>query len=272
MRHTVIIPHRNRGEDLAACLASINSSARRSDMDDYEVVVVDTQSEHEPESTVSVRVVSDNEPLDTVLIGHEEIPAYSKTRALNIGIEASTGHFLTFLDADSIVGQDFMGPWREPLLGLENESPELGVAFYTKVCYRVRLLPRERFDPMAPYNAQDHFKDYEHFPITAEFYGSAAGGKNWPEDPEPMRVFGSSQFTITRETLGDLRFNEEYLGAGYEDIEMNRRIARHYKTDYRALLVTEPARSILQVQTIERAEDWHIPRYATHNQRMYEST
>ncbi len=271
MLHSIIIPHRNRNAELAACLASVISSARRCGVNfkSFEILVVDTQSDEAPERFDRTEIIHDDAPLEMVEVNGRKVPAYSKTRALNIGIEAARGQFLTFLDADSIVGRHFMRPVLPIVFatGVNGTIPKL-----TKLCYRVRLLPREKFDPYAPFNAQDHFKDYEHYPITAEFYGSPTGGKNWPTDPDPRLVFGNSQQTIPRKNLCNVRFNERYVGAGYEDIEFNRALARKWKSRYRAKMVTEPECSILQIQTIDRADDWWIPERATHNQRLYETT
>jgi len=87
--------------------------------------------------------------------------------------------------------------------------------------------------------------------------------------------FGNSQFAITREKLGDLRFNEEYEGAGYEDIWMNREIWRKYGLEYRTIEATEPAYNMLHLahpRDEKNMPGWREKEYLNRNKRRYDRT
>ena len=75
--------------------------------------------------------------------------------------------------------------------------------------------------------------------------------------------------------LGDLRFDEEYEGAGFEDIAFNRAIWRQHYTTYRADMPTEPERCILHISHSRLCSEqphWRHPEFLTRNMRRYYET
>lgn len=171
---------------------------------------------------------------------------FCKSRFLNAGIGTATGNILLFLDADAIVPPRFF----ETIHRLDDPT-------LTKLCYRVRRIPQTEVDHLLTEPDQrqfltDIFSHYDDYPLAHEGYGRPTW--NRPKQPrEP--VFGNSQFAIRRETLGDLRFDEEYVGRGYEDLDMNLRIWEKYGEAYRAEIVTDSDHALLHIT--DKSHDAH---------------
>lgn len=276
---SIIIPHRNRHRDLELCLWSIERSACDVVSEHYEIIVVDSGSS--PSITVppNGRVIEDICP-----------PAlFNKPRCQNLGIEAAQGDVLSFLDADMLVGRHWVTHGAYVL----GNDPRL-----TKLCYRVRQLKLDREDlpararpstdgeanpgrVWAAMNGEvdrEHvvdrwFSHYERFTRCVETYGSATG-----EGPDGKKVrpgegmpFGNSQFSIRRDVLGDLRFDEAFAGAGFEDIWMNREIARR-ADEYRSKIVTWPEGALLHIcheRPMKEGSGWCEPEANRANERRY---
>lgn len=185
---------------------------------------------------------------------------FNKPYLQNIGIEQSNGDVLTFLDVDCMVGDYFFDAAERAL------SPRI-----TKVCYRVRPLAAEALDKAEadPKYLDRCFDAYDTFdPPRFEAY-QMPNMNNQVRQAGPL--FGNSQFSISREKLGDLRFDERFEGAGFEDIEFNKRIWEHYEDKYHATLVDDADHAILDIQN-EREPDWHDPSRRALNEEMFEES
>ena len=149
-------------------------------------------------------------------------------------MEAAKGAVLTFLDADAIVGSCFM----QGVQWLQASS-------LTKLCYRVRYIrPKDTLN----------WADYDDYTLAFEAYGDpmnnlAEKHQKGPIDFDAAPVFGNSQFSITRRMMDDLRWDEEYVGRGFEDVAMNRAIWRKYP-GYTAAIMRHPAYAMLHM--------WHL--------------
>jgi len=247
LRHSIIIPHRNRLEYLRLCLWALRRSAEACGQSNYEIIVVDNRSILLPNPQQRLRVVKDD----------RRMPVFNKPMLLNRGMDEANGEVLTFLDADAVVGKEWMA-CQQSLV----DDPGL-----TRLCYRGRGLPesylvtsngdlRERIDAA--------FGRYGRFPLKHEARGEP---QTTCLKGEPL--FGNSQFSIRRDVLGDLRWNEEYEGAGFEDMWMIREIWRRAGDGYRAVIPAEPQRSIFLIEHRQDQHDWRTDAALAANRQRY---
>jgi len=260
MCHSIIIPHRRRFWHLSACLRSIKRSADAHGITAYEVVVVNDS----PDDLLNMLLFDRHLRICSI---HRPGHLFNKPLLQNIGIELATGDVLSFLDADAIVGRDWMQNVVDRLDGL------------TKLCYRVRSLP---LDISALAGSDDNafdaavleaFRNWDS--LLPNDYPLAFEGRGKPETSAPYGepLFGNSQFSIRRDVLGDLRFDEEYVGAGYEDIAFNREVWRKYGDAYLAEMPTEGERCLLHINH-HRVDQpaWRNTRFRTANFERYHGT
>jgi len=265
--NSIIIPHRNRNRQLALCIWSIAMSAVTCDVDDWEIVVVDNGSDYPPlASRRHVRVVRDL----------TEMPVFNKSRLLNLGIHEAAGDVLTFLDADALVGATWL-EW--PLLAFA-ACPDL-----VRLCYRVRYYPSlsdlTGDDTQKDAECQRAFREIERDrqPVANRLFardydcldhGWEATGHPGHNSIEPGRsIHGNSQFSIRREHLGDLRFDEEYAGHGLEDLDFNQQIFAKFGKDYWGYLATDPQRNLIHLRHTYQT-DWKAPYSYAQNAERYQ--
>jgi hypothetical protein len=271
MRHSIIIPHRNRNRQLYQAIWSIERSARASGLTDYEVVLVDHRSLQLPDVPMPCRYVICDDPYGVL----------NKNRLLNLGLDAARGEILSFLDADMLVGRKWMAGTQQAL-----SCPNAP----TRLAYRVRhlkvndqahqnsdlvLCRLERYDGDDEAKAailDNWFHDYGKFTKAFEAYGDPEAG-NKPRVRKP--VFGNSQFSIRRDVLGGLRFDELFQGAGYEDIHTAWAIWQRAGAAYQGAIFTDPDHALLHIWHGPRIEqgaegsDWYPPGANMKNQDLY---
>jgi predicted glycosyltransferase involved in capsule biosynthesis len=251
LQYSIIIPHRKREKNLNACLQRLEDVMPPFWDEDVEAVVVNERADGDLE-------LPDRQLLHVRVINVDRTgELFNKPRLQNIGINESTGRILTFLDADALVGDRFF-----------HAASIATSRRLTKVCYRVRRLPEDFAETMEndSHALRIAFDHYEEYPEMHEAYGSAHLWmfNGWP-------VFGNSQFTIERVKLGGLRFNEEYEGAGYEDIWMNREIHRQYGKRYQALIFTDADHAMFHIAN-RRENDWWEPEANVRNRERYKNS
>ena len=215
MYHSIIIAHRD-WPALRQCLASIALSARACNRNRYEIIVADDGSLYsKPPDAPNLRVVS-----------VPRVDPFNKSILLNLGIEAARGNVLTILDADMLVNVGFMNAPAALF-----QDPGL-----SKLCYRVRDLDDDAALALeeagvSPASVEATFANYDKSPRAFEARGLPHTNS---VRPAQQPLFGNSQFSVRREMLGDLRYDEGYLGRGYEDIDLNLRLWQqegdHYRT------------------------------------------
>lgn len=196
------------------------------------------------------------------------MPVFNKSRLYNVGIERTTTDVLTFLDADMLVGERFMGG-----VDILHERPEIH-----KLCYRVRRLPRKvsarwlDATPKAwPALAHQTFADWKHFQLEWEAYCHPLEDNPKNHAYHPTKAHGNSQFSVRREVMGDLRYDERYEGHGREDLDFNIRFANRFGDDYRGHLRTEPEYGLLHLWHPKDMPGWDGPEFLhSHQQLMKE--
>lgn len=277
MHHSIIIPHRDRLESLRLTLWGLGRSARRCKVTDYEVLVVDdgvvaeTRRVARESQCYGVKVLTGPPP------GRRQ---FNKPKLLNHGIEMARGKVLTFLDADMIVGEKFM---RAPMALASPEAPTL-------LGYRVRHL-----SPDAVQQVHAHAGDLDALDLmirswtrsepfstwarATEQYWNPAPKPSIDQGKEPVpfgpHAFGNSQCSIRRDILGDLRFDESYECAGYEDISFVREVWRKHRPRYTGLILTDPDYALLHLfhpRPLEAGHPWNDPDANAANQERYHRT
>jgi len=266
--HSIIVPQRNRVRELRQTLWSIHNAANAA-RDEFEVIIVHA-NQFRMMHGVDVDIVDSMHPR-----------VFNKPRLLNLGIEAAKGDLLTFLDADMIVGPHWLHATQKRML--HTKAPP------TRLCYRVRQLRFEdsKSTDSTSYHEQtlqcweqaerqktrtDLLEDVcsraECFAIAAEGYGRP----EWTNKPNTRTpVFGNSQWSILRDVLGDLRFDEAYEGAGFEDLDMIDTIW-YTVPDYRGEILTKPEDILYHLHHARPSvlgNDWCDPKLNLANQRRY---
>ena len=255
MKHTIIIPHRNRLAHLGDCLASIERSAASLGLSttDFEVVIAHA-GRHAEISTGIPQWGFIGE-----LVCHEApMPVFNKSKLLNLGIEAAEGDVLTFLDADMIVGPR----WLEgvDLLGRDLLTERR----LSRLCYRVRNAP----PGVAPADEMFAEPAWSRLERGYEAYGNPGFNATAGQEPPNQEPWGNSQFSIPREVLGDLRFDEGYEGRGFEDLDFLYRLWGRDKRGYHAALLTDGPHALLH-QAHGHAADWKTDEIVSRNLRRF---
>lgn len=258
MKHSIIIPHRNRLPFLRLCLWSLHRSAVECHVPEWEweAVVVEGGPAGDVNGLASSNIRIVREPIDG---------PFNKCRLLNRGIEAVDGDIFTFLDCDAIVGRRFM----ECVARLEDPSIH-------RVCYRVRYLcvsfllwitevaDRSPFvdSLFASYNKSNVYR------LGWEAYGTH-DLNTWTDDPT-RQPWGNSQWSVRRETLGDLRFDEGYVGHGQEDLDMLCRCEARWGKEYRGVIFTDPDHAMFHIES-RHLNDWRDGALLKQNNARYKA-
>lgn len=248
MFHSIIIPAKGRDANLRLCLESLWTSSRICGHAANWEVVIATDSDTLPILQHPNRIA---------WIPPIEGP-FNKNRLLNAGINCSNSDVLTFLDADCVAPPRFL----ESVIRLVAD-PTL-----TKLCYRVRRMNEaDSAALLASGDIPAAFARYDDFHLAHEGYGEP--DHHMPIHPRGL-VFGNSHFSIRREVLADLRFDEEFQGRGYEDVHFNWQIWRRYFDSYKAEIVTDADHAVLNLANPPTVnEDWGPGDWNNRNFKRY---
>lgn len=182
---SIIIPVYNREEHLRLCLEAL--SQQNIPSEEYEIIVIDDGSQD------GSAAVADKFGAKTFRTSNRGPAA-----ARNIGIENAGGDILIFLDSDILVSRDYLQEVRERhsrtnsllLLGARRHLPE-GITNPSEA--PVSLDSREKL---------------------LRRYSYCLTHMNCP-----WSVAYTCNFSISRNFLGNIRFDESYAGWGLEDID-----------------------------------------------------
>jgi glycosyltransferase involved in cell wall biosynthesis len=232
--NSIIIPHRKRLPALTRCVNSILNSPAVID-NQFEIIVV-----HNGADVPSF-------PGVTVIANTDDMPVFNKCRLLNQGIDAAQGDILTFLDCDMVVGSRWL------------DAVRVDWDAVMRVCYRVRNINGKRFE--------SGVWRWEALPKAYEAYGEVQNDRRY--DIEPVGLpWGNSQFSIHRKWLGDLRYDENYIGRCYEDLDFLVRFQSRYKRNCTAIFYGDEQHGLLHVEH-EREPDWEHRPSRTENRRRF---
>ena len=265
IKHSFIIPHHNRESHLAVCLGSLMAAMGDED-EDYEVIIAGTIKQL-PWSLDKSRIVfRETDPFAKTELGVNEPPPFHKTKLLNVALDAAHGKTITFLDADAVVGPKF----RENLARLEDDT-------LTKLAYRVKYAAFTEWAVDAGKQwlwAFEHWDDLAGCSTAFEAYGTADNNCSRLDpltDCAPWgKPFGNSHFSIRRDKLGDLRFDERYIGRGYDDIHFNRLIAEAHGDAYRCQIITDGPHALFNIKH-PQSDCFCAGRWNERNRRLYYS-
>jgi hypothetical protein len=284
--HSIIISHRNRHANLQVCVWSLQRSARLCGVDEYEIVIVDNGSTPPPTAAALTTGGSTSSPDDPrgcdashIRIVHDrrDMPIFSRAQLMNAGIDAAgtvgrTGEarrprgddVLTALDADAIMGRYWI-----------RAADLLADGALTKVTYRLRHLRAQttrilqsHWPPPAAL-IDEFFQRYEMFQRSPETLGSGELGVY--ETGNRGSIYGTSHFSIRRDVLDDLRYDERYVGWGSEDLDLNRRLVRRAGDNYNAYLETRPHWAALLLWH-PYGPDWYSPERQRANYDMFRAS
>lgn len=111
LRISVIIPHLNQPQELAICLAALQSGTRTPD----EIIVVDNGSQVLPDVPDDVTLLQENTP--------------GPGPARNLGVAGSHGDLLAFLDADCVPQHDWLAQAAQAMTGHDILGGDVRIAY-----------------------------------------------------------------------------------------------------------------------------------------------
>jgi len=257
--HSILIAHRGRERFLERCLWSIRTSATACAIDDYEVAVIQPQESH-------ISAMLRDTERTIIILAPGEMEVFNKAKLLNVGIECTSGTIITILDADMLVGKKFMDGVGYLLL-----NPDVH-----KLCYRVRNLPPDRTEQLMATESRDDwlhqtawlFSQHDHFQLSWESYRDPMQNRPRDRDRFAKHAHGNSQFSIRREVLGDLRYDERMEGHGREDLDFNLRLHRKFGEEYRGHLRVDAEHSLLHMWHDKQQLGWDEPHWNMYHEQM----
>jgi len=271
VKSSVIIPycsrgnhpeHCNRAAYLRLCLQSLSASAKHCEIANgsWEIVVCgDSLS-----LTGDGRWINCETSPPFLKLRPNEPPPFWKNHLLNVGIEESSGEVLTFLDGDDIVPPDFFArtdrlfeqnltflSWRIRKIGYEEAATTPLEALFA------------RYDEKRPDSNGCVKSRYRR---AYEAYETPDNDTKPGQEPTDQAVFGNSQISIRRKTLGSFRMDERYWGRSFEDLSMLRDIWNLHRNNFRTAIVTDPG---IFTITHPYSPGFNNDRWADRNRRRY---
>lgn len=227
MTSSVIIPTRNRTEDLSRTLPTLLEQTQLPD----EIIIVDQSPD---DSTKKVVQRFENEVITAGRATPKFIYLYDPSlggagAARNVAIDHARGDILVFLDDDVLLEPDFL----QELIAVYKEDSGLGGVSGVITNY-----------PMPSFRQRFLFRLFRTGPFHDErqsIYWSCDQLRH--SRPFPVRKFGAGVMSVKRQALDRLRFDALYKGAGSEDIDLSWRISERWP------LVMTPRARLFHIRT-----------------------
>jgi GT2 family glycosyltransferase len=226
---SVVICTRNRPDDLAACLASLATQTRRPS----QIVVVDASDDGEPRRRVEAWEASG---IDVRYLR----AAPGLTRQRNLGIAATTGDVVTFLDDDVVLEPSYL----DAIAELFEVDPALGGAEGTVAMEPLRGRRRlvNAFRRVFLMNALGRPRGVKRSGFVA--YDA------WPRTVQLVTSLVGCNMSYRREVFRRFRFDEWFDGYGLcEDQDFSWRVGRVHR-----LVQTPHARLEHRLSPVARAK------------------
>lgn len=223
-RISVIIPTKDRPEDLSKCLDSILLQTLLPD----EIVIVDGSGTNEFDSNIIARV---NEKVKTIYLH----TTAGLTHQKNVGVRASSGDILFFLDDDVVLEKDFI----KEIEDIFDQDPEGKVA---GVCGNI-ITPKEKDGWSVRYILIGAIQALNRL-IATVFLLSKKGNGKFRASGFATYVYGAKEVksieflpggltAYRREVFAEFEFDENLNGYCYmEDDDFSYRVSRKYKNVY----------------------------------------
>ena len=199
---SIIIPTIGR-ETLPTVLEALGKCHGYEAINPEVIVVFDGRTENE-----ILNQVQD----DSIVFLKTEKKVYA-AGARNLGLDHATGDIIVFLQDDTYPERD----WLQRHFDFHQQNPEPGSALLGKVEWAGELA-KDRFHQWLLNHAQFRYKSLEAGKLRS-------GGDNW-------RFFYTSNISLKRELIGDIKFSNQFKGWGFEDIEFGYRLGEDLEVNY----------------------------------------
>lgn len=195
--HSALVVHKGRPEHLRLFLQSFARALTRARAPEWEMILVDYDDVdcfaylNNPKWLVSIQV-------DPIPVGQP----LNKAKALNRAFSFAVGEYVTILDVDCLMPQDF----------LQSIERMIWTHAPTKIAHHVRWL-----DPAA----SDAIRKDGLGIMDTTVFRKLDRYNRYTEEYE-NRLTGCSQQTIKGDAFSELNgFDERYIGYGHEDVDFN---------------------------------------------------
>lgn len=221
----VVIPTKNRAEDISEALKSIKDQTRLP----YEVIIVD-QSESKPEDLAKILRGAGEVKLKYIFD-----PGLSGlTAAKNAGVRAAESDVLLFIDDDVVLDERFL----EVLEGIYDRYPELGgVGGLAEVSYTKVSALRRR---VALFFQVGPFRDYR-----------AVIQAGYMRDRDIIRTswLSGGLSSVRRAVFDKVSFNEDFKGASpIEDFDFYFKASKYFR-----FALAPQAKALHNISSVSRA-------------------
>jgi GT2 family glycosyltransferase len=221
VRISVVIPTKDRPQDLAKCLGSIFNQTLLPD----EIVIVDCSTQKQLNSSI---VAEANEKVKTIYLHTAPGLTYQRNR----GIEASSGDILLFLDDDIVLDKNFV---KEIVNVFENDREQKVAGVYGNI-----VSPEKQHDLSLRQVLVWVIQAVNRL-IAAVFFLSQNGNGRFRASGFPTYVHGAKETkrveclpggltAYRREVFAEFKFDENLHGYAYmEDDDFSYRLSRKYE-------------------------------------------